>query len=400
MELILDTIRRYRQLFSVDPDVVITAPGRVNLIGEHTDYNDGYVLPVAIDRMIVIAAGRRADDALHLHSVDLQAMTILPLSDLAANRNQLWANYPAGVAHIFLTNGHTVGGANFCIRGNIPIAAGLSSSAAFEVASAIAFRQLNRLELPLRHCIKLAQRAEIEFVGLQCGIMDQFVSVMGKKGHAVFLDCLTLTHEYIPLPAGVRIVICDTGLRRELTLSAYNKRKAECMEAVKQLARHTSSIRSLRDITMEQFQTMGRFVTPTLKRRVHHVLSENERVLKSVEAMRRGDLHEFGKHMIDSHLSLRDNYEVSCRELDAFVDIAIEAEGVFGARMTGAGFGGSGVCLVAEQYIDDLVTRLRLEYPKQAGRSLTVYLAVAEDGAMIYNPQDLSTPLFVSQLAS
>jgi galactokinase len=386
MELINDTTQRYRKIYGADPEIVVIAPGRVNLIGEHTDYNNGYVLPVAIDRQIIIAAGRRNDDALHLHTADLQSSVIIPLSNVVFDHSQLWTNYPAGVAHLFQVAGYPIGGANFCVRGNIPIAAGLSSSAAIEIASALAFRHLYNIKISILDLIKLAQRAEVEFVGVLCGIMDQFVSVMGKKHHALFLDCMTLEYQHIPCPQSIRLIICDTGMRRELVRSAYNQRKAECEEAVRQLSKQRPNVKSLRDLSIDEFQDIGKSLPSTLQKRSFHVITENERVLKCVRAMNENDLAELGKCMIESHMSLRDNYEVSCKELDAFVDIAMESEGVYGARMTGAGFGGSAICIVDEADIDSLVERLRVEYPKHAGRSLTIYLASTDDGAAIIRP--------------
>ncbi|MFI5253356.1 MAG: galactokinase [Bacteroidota bacterium] len=395
MELLQDTIDRYRQVYGTPPDIVVSAPGRVNLIGEHTDYNDGFVLPVAIDRNIFIAAGRRKDPLLNLHSVDLLSSGIYPLESLHYDRDKRWTNYPAGVAKILQSKNHTISGANFCIRGNIPIGAGLSSSAAFCVGSAIIFSTLNELHLSPREIITIAQQAEMDFVGIQCGIMDQFIAVMGKKNKALFLDCLSLNFEQVQFPSNVSLIICDIGSRRELANSAYNQRHAECEDAVRQLTKRYPDLTSLRDITIEQFRAVESMLSPVARKRALHVISENDRVVQSVVELKKNNLEEFGRLMIESHRSLKENYEVSSKELDAFVDIAITSKGVWGARMTGAGFGGSAICIVNNEMVDELVNRLRAEYPKRAGRSLTVYISTIEDGAMLYDPKHLNAPTLV-----
>jgi galactokinase len=399
MELTVDTIQRFRHLYGEEPEILVTAPGRVNLLGEHTDYNKGFVFPVAIDRQIIIAAGPRRDEMLSLHSVDFQHSLRIPLDKNTFDEGELWSNYPKGVARVFRDRGYLKTGANFCIRGNIPIAVGLSSSAAMEVASAIAFRFLDGVNLSALELALLAQQSEIEFVGVQCGIMDQFVSVMGKKGHALFLDCLTMKHEYIPFPANVQLVICDTGVKRELARSSYNQRRAECDEAVRQLAVRNPSVASLRDVSPEEFKDLERALTLIPAKRARHVISENQRVLRGVRAMKNNDLDEFGRLMVESHASLKNDFEVSSRELDVFVDVATRVDGVFGARMTGGGFGGCGICIVAEDSIDELVDHLRTEYPRYAGKSLTVYLSAPEDGAAVMYPQQSLTPIPISDLA-
>ena len=398
MELVTDTIQRYRQLYSEDPEVVVIAPGRVNLIGEHTDYNNGYVLPVAIDRNIIIAAGPRADEMLCLHSVDYQESVRIPLSKNIADERQFWSNYPRGVAHVLHNAGLRIKGVNMCIRGNIPIAAGLSSSGALEVASAIAFNFLYTLKLPAIELIKYSQKAETEYVRVLCGIMDQYVSVMGKKDHVLFLDCRSLDSEYVQFPEGVQLIICDTGVRRELAHSEYNQRREECNEAVRQLAKFKEGIQSLRDISLDEFQEYEPHISPVQRRRAKHVISENDRVLRGVDALKRNDMKEFGRHMFDSHRSLKDLYEVSSNELDVVVDIASESDGVYGARMTGAGFGGSAICLVAEEKIDELVQRLRIEYPKRVGRSLTIYLSSPENGATVQFPRLSDASILFTEL--
>jgi len=395
MNLFGDILYRYCQLYGTDPEVIIQAPGRVNLIGEHTDYNDGYVLPVAIDKYIVVAAGKRKDMQFHLHTVDFQKTIEVPISCPEYDEDALWSNYPKGVASILLSEGFTVGGANFCFRGNVPIAAGLSSSAAIEVATVLAFARLNRLDLSLREVVRIARKAETDFVGVQCGIMDQFVSVFGKKNMALFLDCKTLDYKYVHIPEQVALVVFDTGVRRELPHSAYNRREAECEDALRQISKLFKPLRSLREISLHDFESVERALTPTARKRARHVISENERVLQGVNLLEKNDVQGFGKLMFESHWSLQHEYEVSCHELDTFVDIAKESEGVLGARMTGAGFGGSAIALVENDALDDFVKRVRKEYPKRASHSLTIYLPLIANGAAIATAQTRWQPTLV-----
>jgi galactokinase len=396
MELIHDVLQRYRQLYGTDPEVIVRAPGRVNLIGEHTDYNDGFVLPVAIDKSVVVAAGKRKDQLLHLHTVDFQKTVEVSLAELAYDENVLWSNYPIGVASTLIAEGFNLCGANFCFRGNVPIAAGLSSSAAIEVDCVLAFKHLNRLDLSVSEIIRLARKAETGFVGVQCGIMDQFVSMHGRTGKAVFLDCKTLQYEYVQIPEGVALIVFDTGVRRELVRSAYNRREAECEEALRQISKVFKPLTSLREISMIEFERIQPALTQMTQKRARHVISENERVQKGVELLQRKDVHGFGKLMFESHKSLQNDYEVSCHELDVFVDIARESQGVLGARMNGAGFGGSAIALVENDALDDFVKHVRVEYPRRASHSLTIYLPFIGDGAAIATAETSWNPVLVS----
>ena len=398
MELLRETIQEYRQHYGEKPTLVVTAPGRVNLMGEHTDYNDGFVLPVAIDRHICVAAATRSDHILNLHSVDYQSSVSVPLSNLIPNNQTRWADYSKGVADQLLKKGCSLAGASFCIKGTIPIAAGLSSSAALEVASAIAFRQLNQLHIGSLDIIKLAQKAETDFVGVHCGIMDQFISLMGEKGHALFLDCRSLEFQQIPFPKGVDLVICDTGIKRELSDSAYNQRRKECEDAVRELTTYHHGLTSLRDISYQEFQKVQQKISPISSRRALHVITENGRVLQTVDAMKINDLKLMGTLMIDSHMSLRNHYEVSCNELDTIVDIALEVDGVYGARMTGAGFGGCAICIVSKEKTHHLIERLHTEYPNHTNRTLEIYVTSPQNGAAIVKPQESLIPKKFVQL--
>jgi galactokinase len=369
--------------FRSSPGCIVTAPGRVNLIGEHVDYNGGFVLPAAINRATSIAAGPRNDSSLFIHAENLGATMLLDLKDLTPRRSGAWSNYTAGVAHFLQQRGLTLRGANVLIKGTIPRGSGLSSSAALEVASAYVFLTLNNLSLPAIEVVQLCQRAENDFVGVKCGIMDQFISCLGKKDHALKIDCRSLDYDHIPFPSGVRLVVCDTAVKRALAASEYNKRREECNRGVAALAERIPGISMLRDITPEQFRTCESTLEPTVRKRCRHVVSEIERVEHSAAALRRGDLPAFGKMMYASHASLRDDYEVSCKELDAVVEISSSVDGVLGARMTGAGFGGCAICLVRDSAVEAVTERLRHEYPKRTGKTPGIVVCTFEDGVSV-----------------
>jgi len=381
--LVRQAIQVYEETFSAHPLCVATAPGRVNLIGEHTDYNLGVVLPAAINRCIAIAAGPRTDDQLVIHSETMNDLVQVTLGDLRPLKYSTWSNYLTGVAFFLQRRGANLRGANISVSGNIPQAAGLSSSAALEIASAFAFTAMNDLHFSDIDLIRLCQQAENEFVGVSCGIMDQFVSCMGKQHQALYLDCRTLLYKHVGLPEEVSLLVCNTGVQRELSRSEYNKRRQECLFGVKQLATRLPGIESLRDVSWDQFMTTRHLLTPVIEKRCRHVLSENGRVRAAVDALERRDVVEFGKLMYQSHFSLRNDYEVSSPELDAVVDICAESDGVYGARMTGAGFGGSAICLVDNGAVEGVSARLLREYPKRTNKLPTIYVCRFEDGASI-----------------
>jgi galactokinase len=369
--------------FHSSPECIVTAPGRVNLIGEHVDYNGGFVLPAAINRWTSIAAGPRNDTSLFIHAENLGATMLLDLKDLTPRHSGAWSNYTAGVAHFMQQCGLTLKGANLLIKGTIPRGSGLSSSAALEVASAYVFLTLNNLSLPSIEIVKLCQKAENDFVGVKCGIMDQFISCLGKKDHVLKIDCRSLDYDYIPFPTGVRLVVCDTAVKRALAASEYNKRREECNCGVAALARVIPGISMLRDVTPEQLRTHESDLDPTVRKRCRHVVSEIERVEQSAAALRSGDLPAFGQMMYASHASLRDDYEVSCKELDAVVEISSSVDGVLGARMTGAGFGGCAICLVRESAVEAVTERLRLDFPKRTGKTPGIVVCTFEDGVSV-----------------
>ena len=376
-----ETIAAFRDRFGTPPTVIAAAPGRVNLIGEHTDYNEGFVLPAAIDRAIVVAARARADSRLNLYSVNFAQSASHTLGAALPSRPRQWVKYVAGVAAMLQRAGETLTGADMCINGNIPRGAGLSSSAALEMAVASALEHLNHLSRPDTDIIRFCQQAEHEFVGVQCGIMDQFISRLGRSGHALLIDCRSLAHEHVPVPEGVRLVILDTGTKRTLASSAYNRRREECAESVRQLSAVLPGIAALRDVSAAAFADHAEILPPDIRRRARHVVTENERVLQAVEALRRGDLAVLGKLMYDSHLSLERDYEVSCMELDTMVDICAECDGVYGARMTGAGFGGCAICIARAEAVETIARRVEREYPEKTGKTPTILVTSPAGGA-------------------
>ena len=323
--------------FNSAPTAIVRAPGRVNLIGEHTDYNDGFVLPMAIDRAVWIALRPRSDNQVHLHSLDFEQTITFDLDSLQKRTG--WVGYVQGVAWALQKAGYTLQGWEGVMKGNIPIGAGLSSSAATELSVARAFAVTSELPWHPTKMALLAQQAENQWVGVHCGIMDQLISAAGVAEHALLIDTRHLTTEAVPMPPQARIAVLYSAAPRSLAGSAYNQRRAECNDAVRTLQKVLPHVKALRDVTITQLEQHRNLLPDTIYRRAHHVVTENQRVLDSVTAMRSGDLKRLGTLMLDSHLSLRDDYEVSSKELDMLVELAMKA-GSLGARLTGAGFGG------------------------------------------------------------
>ncbi|HEY6952740.1 MAG TPA: galactokinase [Bacteroidota bacterium] len=382
-EIISATAEAFRAKFGSVPSHIASAPGRVNLIGEHTDYNNGYVFPVAINRKTVVAASSRNDSILALHAHNFNASVEIPLSNLKRTKEQSWSNYSKGVASVLLDEGIELRGANLLINSDIPSGAGLSSSAALEMATAHALLALNGITMPLLELIHTCHDAEFEFVGVHCGIMDQFISCLGKKDRALFLDCESLNYEHVPVPPECKLVVCDTGVRRNLATSEYNIRRQQCSEGAQEFSYVLPSVKTLRNVSVKQFEQHKSMLGDIIRRRCRHVIFENDRVLHSKEALKNGDLSEFGKLMYQSHMSLKNDYEVSCPELDTVVDICAEVDGVYGARMTGAGFGGAAICLVKCDQADAVVKRLKAEYPQKTGHKPAIQVCTVEDGAWV-----------------
>jgi len=360
----------------------VQAPGRINLIGGHVDYNKGFVLPVAINRYIYMAGRKREDEKIFLYANDVGEKLQTTLSQITHQKDKKWANYLLGVIQLLQKEyNHPLKGMEILFQGDIPVGKGLSSSAALEVATAYLLSSLFDFPWEPLKMTKLCQRAENEFVGMPCGIMDQFICVFGKKNKALFLDCQDLSFSYVPIKSDeANILIADTGVKRELTSSPYKKRRGECETAVKLLQKFLPEIASLRDLSPKDLENYEDHLPATLRKRARHVVSENQRVLKSVELLGKGKLSDFGKLIYESHHSSKHHYEVSCRELDLLVDLCKKQTGVLGARLSGAGFGGAIVSLVKKEESERIANFLVQEYAKQIGLKAEVYLCEVVDG--------------------
>ncbi|MDO8615841.1 MAG: galactokinase [Dehalococcoidia bacterium] len=353
--------RSFARDFGREPEVIAEAPARVNLIGEHTDYNGGFVLPVAIDRTIAVAAALRDDDLFRVRALDFGECDEFRWDTV--RRAQGWRNYPRGVAWALAEAGHHLRGADLAVTGDVPPGAGLSSSAALAVAAGGAVCALSGIDVPPRELALLCQRAENAFAGVQCGIMDQFASALGVAGHALLIDCRSLDVEPVAFfGPDVAIAVVDSRAPRRLADTAYNQRRQECSEAARLLG-----VASLRDAGLEQLEANRERLPEPLGRRARHVISENRRVLDAVAALRRGDTATFGGLMYRSHESLRDDFEVSTPELDLLVELARATDGVLGSRLTGAGFGGCTVSLVRQTQLGEFRARILGEYGRQTG---------------------------------
>ena len=379
----------FRALFGADARIY-RAPGRVNLIGEHTDYNDGFVLPAAIGFSTWVAAAPRANRRLVIHSENFAERIEFDLDEPQTKARHHWSDYVYGVAVTLEQSGYRLRGANLLIRGEVPIGAGLSSSAAIEVATGYALLDLAGYALDRIELAKLCQRTENDFVGLRCGIMDQFVSCCGRRGHALWLDCRSLESRLLPLSDEVRLVICNTLVKHSLASGEYNQRRAECEAGVQHLQQSLPQIQALRDVSLPALQQYGGDLPEVIARRCHHVISENDRVLASADALEHGDFTTFGRLMNESHQSLRDDYEVSCDELDLMVRLAREVDGVYGARMTGGGFGGCTINLVKAENVGEFERVVAQGYQRATGHLPEIYICSAAEGAE--RMDDASTP--------
>ncbi|NJM05607.1 galactokinase [Candidatus Gracilibacteria bacterium] len=371
---------RFTTHYGAEPKLIVRAPGRVNLLGEHTDYNDGFVFPAAIDRATYVAAGNRDDAQIVVYSGQFKVTDSFGLAAIERSAAHPWSNYVRGVVRGLLARGDTLKGANLLIESDVPLGSGLSSSAALEVATGYAFQLLNDIEIMGEELALLAQAAENTFVGVQCGIMDQFISALGREGHALMIDCRDLSYEAVPLPAAARIVICNSGVHHSLGDSGYNQRRAECNEAVRILREFKPTVKALRDVTLADLQAHGAALPPLILARARHVVSENQRVLDGLTALRSGDLQAFGALMTASHISQRDDYAVSVPEIDLLVDIALAQPGCYGSRLTGGGFGGSTVSMVATEYVEAFTAALAREYQARGEHEATILVCRAIEG--------------------
>ena len=380
-----ELIAEFRQRYGAEPTTVASGPGRVNLIGEHTDYNDGFVLPVALQRDVRYVFRPRTDRLVRVHSVEFGESFDFDLDAIAHNDAMLWTNYVMGVAWSLAEQGLTLTGIDAVMSGNVPRGSGLSSSAALEVATAHAFLaasgQLGVLDGAT--IARVAQRAENDFVGVNCGIMDQFISVLGAENHALLIDCRSLTYELVPMPAEAALVIGNTRASRSLASSAYNERRQECETGVALLRAELPNITALRDVSSAELEMHRTLLPDVVYRRCRHVVTENERVAQMVAALAGGDLVKAGALMNASHESLRVDYAVSSPAMDAMVAAMRSAPGCYGARLTGAGFGGCAVALAAPGAEKAVADAIFEQYPKATNIWPEVYMTHASDGARV-----------------
>ena len=362
-----------------------SAPGRVNLIGEHTDYNEGFVLPIAIGKKIIMLGQLRNDRLVQVFDLGYKAEVKFSLDSLSPSKKDTWANYLMGVMDEIQKAGYPLQGANLIFISNIPKGAGLSSSAALEVVTALTMAKLNLLEIKPVEMARLCQRAENNFVGVACGIMDQYVSCLGQKNYTLFIDCRSNDYELIPFKdPNYQVLICNSKIQRGLANSEYNKRREECKIATEFFKHELNrEIRALRDITIDEYKKYQAQLPEIIARRARHVISENYRVQAGVQALRMGNYSAFGQLMIESHRSLKDDYEVSCTELDLLVDLALKQEEILGARMTGAGFGGCTVNLLRREYIDVFEKTIKQGYKKITGILPDIYVTPPAEGAKV-----------------
>lgn len=370
-------VAAFEERFGAPPPVLVRAPGRVNLIGEHTDYNDGFVMPLAIERAIWIALRPRTDGRVRVWSVDYEEEAVFELDGLRPG-GPGWAEYLKGTAWALRDAGHDLEGWEGALSGNVPRGAGLSSSAALELATARAFAAVSGVDWVPSEMAKLGQRAENEWVGVRCGIMDQMISAVGREDHAILIDCRSLETRAVPLPEGTVVVILDTATRRGLVDSEYNERREQCEAA----AAHFG-VPALRDVTPAMLEERIDELDETTGRRARHVVTENARTLAAADAMAAGQARTLGRLMDESHESLRHDFEVSSPALDAIVEAARGADGCLGARMTGAGFGGCAVALVEADASDALVRTVAEEYETETGQEPRIYLTGASAGAAL-----------------
>ena len=371
----------YKKKFLKDPEILVRAPGRINLIGEHTDYNEGFVLPAAIDKAIVFAVGLAEQDAFHFYAYDLEEDISFKAKDAAIHKEKKWSNYLTGVIAQFQKKGHKVPALQVVFGGNIPLGAGLSSSAAVECGLAFAINELLGLNLSKQELAFMAQKAEHEYAGVQCGIMDQFASMMGKKENVIRLDCQSLDYSYFPFPMDeYQIVLCDTQVKHSLASSEYNNRRKECEEGVALLATHYPDVKSLRDVNLQMIEKHKIEMDPLVYDRCLYVVQENQRVLKGCQDLLSKDLAAFGEKMYASHQGLSKKYAVSCAELDFLVEQTKDKAYVLGARMMGGGFGGCTINLVKVDKIQKFEEEMKVAYKAAFDIDLETYQAAIQDG--------------------
>jgi len=376
--LVEKVLNTFQTLYKEEP-IITRSPGRVNIIGEHLDYNEGYVLPAAIDKAIYVGISKRSDDQIHLHSVDYKENYQVSLNEIRPTKT--WATYILGVTDQLIKRGHKLSGFNVVLDGDVPVGAGLSSSAALECAAAFALNELFSLGLEKIEMVKIAQKAEHAFAGVMVGIMDMFASMFGKKDHVIKLDCRSLEYEYKPLKLeGYKVVLFNTNVEHSLASSEYNTRRKQCEQGVAWVKEHHPEVTALRDADMNM---LNEYVLPKdeiIYKRCKYVVEEIDRLLRGSDDLERGDIKALGQKMFRTHEGLSKEYEVSCKELDFLVEAVKDNEAVIGARMMGGGFGGCTINIIKEEAIKDLKEKLSKEYTKAMGLELTTYIAQIENG--------------------
>lgn len=375
-------IKTFKERWQGEP-LIIRSPGRINIIGEHTDYNEGFVMPAAIDKAVYMAIGRRTDDEVHLYAADFKENYSCKLGDIKPLEHH-WANYVLGVVDQLQQLGHKLSGFNAVIAADLPIGAGISSSAALECATAMALNELFGLKLQKLEMVKLAQKAEHRFAGVMCGIMDMFASMMGKKDHCIKLDCRSLEYEYEPLALKDHVILLfNTNVKHSLASSAYNKRREECTAGIKMLQQHYPQLHSLRDVTLQMLNEYVRPYEPLIDRRCRFVVEEIQRLEDACADLQKGDIESLGKRMFATHDGLSREYEVSCAELDYLVDAVRNNDAVIGARMMGGGFGGCSINIVRRDAVAELTVTLAAAYERDMQKEMTVYEARISDGTSV-----------------
>lgn len=379
----MNLTQTFHNIFGEAPAFVVRSPGRVNIIGEHTDYNEGFVLPAAIDKAIFVAIGPRPDEEIHLWSCDFNQRYSCRLQEVRP-ADLHWANYVLGVVDQLQKNGHPPSGFNLVLGGDVPIGAGLSSSAAVECASVFALNRLFHFNLEKLDMVKMAQKAEHTFAGVRCGIMDQFASMFGKKDFVIKLDCRSLAFEHVPLAMeGIKILLLNTNVKHSLSSSAYNERRQQCEQGVEWVRAFHPEVKSLRDVSLDLLDRHVAGRDALIYQRCRYVVEENQRLLQGCEDLKNGDLPALGKKMFRTHEGLSQEYEVSCRELDFLVDFVKTWPAVLGARMMGGGFGGCTINLVQEDAIESLTTAAGEAFLREFGHDLTAYVAQIEEGTAV-----------------
>ncbi|MBK9023771.1 MAG: galactokinase [Saprospiraceae bacterium] len=372
----------FQQVFNNEADLCVQSPGRINIIGEHTDYNNGFVLPAAIDKKVIVGIRKREDDLIVLYAEAFAEKKEVKIPEMKPQGD--WADYMLGVVAQLIKKNYVIGGFEILLKGDIPIGAGLSSSAAVECATIFALNELFHFGLEKMEMVQMAQMAEHEYAGVKCGIMDQFASMFGKKDHLIKLDCRSLEYEYIPFQnQDYALVLFNSNVKHALVDSEYNIRRNQCNEGVEMIRKYHPQINSLRDADTEMVEKYIRPQDELIYRRCHYVVSENIRLLQLCEALNHNNLDKCGELMHETHLGLSEDYEVSCPELDLLVKIAMEQTGVIGARLVGGGFGGCTINLVRKENLESVIYEVENGYKLSSGKEATTYIVSVEDGTKL-----------------